>query len=170
MLTIVLGILIVLLIVFLFAYFTNMSSFLVATIAMWSIMGILYLGLFCPLSGYNDWRLVEETPLVSLSNSTATEGKGNLIYVSISAENVYSYRYKIESEIKTENAKTYKVDTKSEADGKITETEDIDCKLPSLRHYTRTYKKSIWTFGLGHDNLYDFYVPEGTICKDVKLK
>ena len=165
MLTIVLGILIVLLIVFLFTYFTNMSSFLVATIAMWSMMGILYLGLFCLLSGYNDWRLVEETPLVSLSNSTATEGKGNLIYVSISAENVYSYRYKIESEIKTENAKTYKVDTKSEADGKITETEDIDCKLPSLRHYTRTYKKSIWTFGLGHDNLYDFYVPEGTIAK-----
>ena len=138
MLTIVLGILIVLLIVFLFAYFTNMSLFLVATIAMWSMMGILYLGLFCPLSGYNDWRLVEETPLVSLSNSTATEGKGNLIYVSISAENVYSYRYKIESEIKTENAKTYKVDTKSEADVNYKIAKDNfnieDISTHSLRH------------------------------------
>ena len=144
--------------------------FFAATIGPFLLIATICLGLFCPLSGYNDWKLAEETPLVSLSNSTASEGKGNLIYVSISAENVYSYRYEIESEIKSENGKTYKVDTKSEKDGIITETEDSNCKTPTLRHYTRTYKKSIWTFGIGHDDLYDFYVPEGTITKESILK
>lgn len=66
----------------------------------------LVAGLHEPLSGYTDWEMVQETELVSLSDSTASGGVG-LVYVSLSANNAYTYRYEIDSEFGTETSKEY---------------------------------------------------------------
>lgn len=125
------------------------------------------LGLSFPVSGYNDWELIEETELVSLSNSTVSGSEG-LIYVSRSVDNVYTYRYEIDSEFGTNTSKEYTTKTVSE---NVEEIEDPNCKVAVIRKYTRTAKKTIWTFGLGCDETkYVFYVPEGTILKNVTLE
>lgn len=103
--------------------------------------------------------------------STNSEGSGPL-YVSISANNVYSYRYEIKSSLGTETSKEYEVKKLSEEDGKIIESEDENCKIPVLKVYSAKPKISKWTFGILGERKYSyvFYVPEGTIQKDVKLK
>ena len=108
-------------------------------------MSSLVIGLFYPAKGFTDWQLVKETELVTLSNSVASQGSGRMFYVSISADNVYSYRYEIESEFKTEGSKSYKVDT--------------------------VRKMSIWSFAfLSDETRYVFRVPKGTISREVALK
>ena len=54
--------------------------------------------------------------------------------------------------------------------GNVTEIEDPDCQKPVLLEYERTAKKSIWTFGVASETNYVFYVPEGTISKDITLQ
>lgn len=130
-----------------------------------SILIGIFVGIFVPVK-YGEWELVNETELVSLSNSTVTEG-GGVIYVSMSAENTYTYRYKISSEFGTETSTEYEVDTIS---GNVIESEDKNCEVPVLKEYVRKGKMTIWTFGLGREEKYVFYVPENTIAKDVKLK
>lgn len=130
-----------------------------------SVIAGVAIGLFYPVK-YGEWELVSETELVSLSNSTVTEG-GGAIYVSVSGENTYTYRYEITSEFGTETSKEYEVRTVSE---NVIESEDANCEVPVLRRYVRKGKVTIWTFGLGSETKYVFYVPEGTIQKDVKLK
>ena len=52
----------------------------------------------------------------------------------------------------------------------VEEIEDPNCTTPVIREYSQKAKRSIWTFALGQTNYkYNFYVPEGTISKDVKL-
>ena len=97
-------------------------------------MSSLVIRLFYPAKGFTDWQLVKETELVTLSNSVASQGSGRMFYVSISADNVYSYRYEIESEFKTEGSKSYKVDTVSgdnieeieEAEIDLMDDDDVD--------------------------------------------
>ena len=137
-----------------------------AVIGVLIIAASLAIGLFAPISGYKDWEFLKETELVSLSNSVASEG-GGLIYVSVSANNVYTYRYEIDSEFGTETSKEYETSTIS---NNVQEIEDSNCETPVLRTYTRKGKKSIWTFAIWSDEFeHVFYVPEGTISKEVKL-
>ena len=119
---------------------------------------------------HNEWELYNETPLVTLYNSTASKGYGGLFYVSVSADNVYTYRYEIDSEFGSKKSKSYIVATLNSNDKLVIETEDPECTKPVLQHYIRTNKKSIWTFGLERNDIYDFHVPEGSIIKDVTLK
>lgn len=129
------------------------------------VLGGIFIGIIVPVE-YHEWELKEETELVSLSNSTVTEG-GGIIYVSLSGENTYTYRYEISSEFGTETSTEYEVGTIS---NNVIESEDKNCEVPVLRTYVRKGKATIWTFGLGKEIKYVFYVPEGTIQKDVKLK
>ena len=115
---------------------------------------------------YGEWELANETELVSLSNDTIAEGGGGLIYVSISGENTYTYRYEISSEFGTETSKEYEIDTISR---NVIESEDANCEVPVLKEYVRKGKMTIWTLGLSQETQYVFYVPKGTIQKDVKL-
>ncbi len=134
------------------------------------ILGIagIAAGIFYPISGYNDSKLIKKIPLVSLSNSVTSEGSGSLLYVQVSAENVYSFRYEIESKFGTETSKEYTTDTLS---GNIIEVEDPNCTLPVLQMYKSKAKKTIWTFAIGSSEIsYVFYVPKGTISKGVNLK
>lgn len=92
-----------------------------------------------------------------------------MIYVSLSADNAYTYRYEIDSEFGTEMGKTYKTQTLVGKD--VEEVEDPNCEKAVVRVYQREGKRTIWTFALGmEETKYIFYVPEGTISKEVKLK
>lgn len=126
--------------------------------------GIL-IGIFMP-TDYKEWKLIKRTELVTLSNSTETQG-GGFLYVSVSGENVYTYRYEIDSEFGTDYSTEYEVDAIS---GKIIESEDPNCKIPELLEYERRGKATIWTFGVGGETKYVFHVPDGTISHEVKLK
>lgn len=130
----------------------------------------VFLGLCVPFSGYNDWKLIKETELVSLSNASASGGTG-FIYVSLSADNAYTYRFEVDSTFGTKSSKEYKTSTIINDYNEVIEIEDPACQKPMLMEYNRTAKKSIWTFGLLADETsYVFYVPEGTINKDIKLE
>ncbi len=113
--------------------------------------------------------MVESKELVSLSNSTVSEGRG-LLYVNVYGQNVYTYRYETNVEDNTDNVKDYITDTIS---GNIIEREDKNCKIPELIVERKSPKRTIWTLGLGWDNTlvrYTFHVPYGTISREVQLK
>ena len=137
-------------------------------LVMLALMGGIIVGLFYP-TGWNERELVSETKLVSLNNSTASEGHGSLLYVSVSAGNVYSYRYKVETELGTDTSNDYV--TRTLSGNNIIESEDINCKTPVLLKYETKSKITIWSFGFGETKTeYVFRVPEGTIKKVVELK
>lgn len=116
---------------------------------------------------YTDWEIVDEIELVSLSNSMQSGGTG-VIYISITSENVYWYRYQIDSEFGTETSKEY--DTKTLTGNNITEVEDKNCKKAVLRIYERKGIPTIWNMAVWNtETHYVFYVPEGTIQKEIKL-
>lgn len=132
------------------------------------VLGIA-IGVVIPVNGYTEWELTEETELVTLSNDLASGGTGGIFYVSLSADNAYTYRYEIDSEFSTETGKTYK--TKTLVGEDVEEVEDPDCEKAVVRVYEREGKKTLWTLALGtKETKYVFYVPEGTISKEVKLK
>lgn len=113
-----------------------------------------------------DWELHKQTQLVSLSNGLATQG-GGFMFVSVSAENAYSYRYEIDSRFGTETSKEYVVDVVS---GNVEEIEDINCETPVLLKYKNKLGISKWRIILpGEATKYVFYVPEGTISHEIKL-
>ena len=114
------------------------------------------IGGFSPISGYNEWELIEEMELISLSNDVDSKGNG-MIYVTLSADNVYTYRDEISSEIGTLTGKN------------VEEVEDPNCEVPVIRVYRKVAKATIWTYGLYSKTKYVFYVPEGTIYKEVNL-
>ena len=172
MLTIIIGIVLAVIIAFIgIAITVNTNSqnplTFCSLIALFVAIGAVVLGLSYPVSGYSEWELVSETELITLSNGMASGGTG-FIYVSLSAENAYTYRYEVDSEFGTETSKEYQTATLS--GGNVTEIEDPNCKIPVIRIYQRDAKRSIWTFGWFNTQYkYVFYVPEGTIYKEVKL-
>ena len=174
MLTIIIGIILAVAIVFI-AIRTNsedamnccnMIAVIVILVAIAIGSGINTVGSH-PVSGYTEWELINETELITLSNGMASGGTG-LIYVSLSADSTYTYRYEIDSEFGTETSKEYQTETLRGSN--VIEVEDPNCKTPVIRIYQREGKRSIWTFGLFNTQYkYVFYVPEGTIYKEVKL-
>ena len=116
-----------------------------------------------------DWECVKSTELVSLSNTVVSQG-GGLMYVSILAENVYTYRYEIDSPFGTDTSKEYIVDTIS---GNVEEIEDPKCEVPLLLKYRSKprVKIGLWNIiiSFGGETKYIFYVPEGTIQKEIQL-
>ena len=167
MLSIIIGVIIIGFLIFFSDTYIGEKTFVtIFTIVILVAFGI---GIFYPVKGYTDWELVNETKLVTLSNSVSSQGSGTMLYVSISADNVYSYRYEIDSEFKAEGAKSYKVDTISGSD--IEEIEDANCTEAKLQEYHRKGKLSIWSFALlGYETKYVFLVPEGTISREIALK
>ena len=142
------------------------SMVIVFLIGLTLVIGAIVAGVSSPLSGYKEWELIGETELISLSNDIASGGTG-MLYVSLSANNVYTYRYEINSEFGTETSREYMTTTLT--GGGVEEIEDPNCEVPLLRVYHREAKRTIWTFGVVGETKYVFYVPEGTIYKEVKL-
>lgn len=147
----------------------NIDLNLCAGVCTIGIIASIFTGIFFPTK-YGERELLSQTELVTLSNSTISKGNG-LLYVSISGENAYTYRYEVDTDLGTETSKNYITDTISSSDGYIIESEDPNCKTPVLLEYRTKSKMTIWSFGVGGDIMeYVFYVPEGTIQKEVKLK
>lgn len=122
-------------------------------------------GLFSTVSGYKEPELIKEIELVTLSNSTASVGKGTCLYVEVSASNVYSYRYEVPNTSEVEG-KMYEVATVS---GNVKEVETNTDKAV-LRIYKIKGKMSVWTFAIGRKKTsYVFVVPEGSISHSVVL-
>lgn len=134
------------------------SIFLIVPAIITSIS--LVIGIFFSSGNYTNWKLQNEIELVSLSNDV------KYIYVTRTNENVYSYRHKIDSEFGTSTSTNYRTDTVT---GNVEEIEDPNCKIPVLKIYKRTSKRSIWRFGTYDEEKYIFYVPEGTINKELNL-
>lgn len=169
MLSIIIGVVIIVVLIFLGTEWIDINSIVFSVIFTGVVIVAGVIGLFYPVKGYTDWQLVKETELVTLSNSVSSQGIGRMFYVSISADNVYSYRYEIESEFKTEGSKSYKVDTVS--GDNIEEIEEPNSSKAILQEYHRKGKMSIWSFAFFSDETrYVFRVPKGTISREVALK
>ncbi len=169
MLSIIIGIVIIIVLIFFGTEWIDINSIVFSVIFTGVVIVAGGIGLFYPIKGYTDWQLVKETELVTLSNSVASQGSGRMFYVSISADNVYSYRYEIESEFKTEGSKSYKVDTVS--GDNVEEIEEANSSKAILQEYHRKGKMSIWSFAfLSDETRYVFRVPKGTISREIALK
>lgn len=124
------------------------------------------IGLFLP-TGYKEPVLVNEIELISLNNELTSTGKGNWAYVSVTADNTYSYRYEVNDKYNLDG-KSYKIGTVSE---NVTEVETKECDKAVLQVYKVKPKITLVSFGLGASKTeYVFYVPEGTIQKEIVLK
>ena len=166
MLTIILGIVLAIILAFIFLLL-GADLDVASVIFVILVLGAIGMGVFLPISGYEEWELKQETELISLSNDVASGGNRR-VYVSLSADNVYTYRYEINSEFGTETSREYKTETLT-GNG-VEEIEDPNCEVPVIRVYQRTGKMSFWTFAVASaEYKYVFYVPEGSISKEVKL-
>lgn len=131
------------------------------------ILGI-FEGIFRPLSGYEEPQIDSTTKLVSLRDETISEGSRGLFYISISGNNSYIYYVEVDSPYASDSQKAYKSNTISSNNVTIIEDDNyIDAKLIT---YVRYGKKSFWTFAVDcKEYEYVFYVPTGTIVRDVSL-
>lgn len=125
----------------------------------------VFIALFVPVAGFNEPELVEEIELVSLNNSVVSEGRGGLFYVSVTAENVYSYRVEVPNTSEKEG-KMYELKT---VKGNVKELE-TDTAKAVLRVYKAKPKRWLWTFTIGaSETSYVFVVPYGSITHEIAL-
>ena len=126
----------------------------------------LVLGIFVPISGYEEQKMVSTTELVSLRDDVTTEG--GILYVSISSTNSYTYYVEVDSPHISESQKAYKSHTISS--NNVTIVEDDSYDSARLDTYVTCGKKSLWTFAaITEQYEYVFYVPTGTIARDASL-
>lgn len=137
-------------------------------VSIFLVFGIV-VGLVWPANEYTEPALKREVELVTLNNNISSQGSGGLFYVSVSANNVYSYRYEVEDKYNL-GGTSYETATLTD---NVTEVESKDCKKPVLKIYEKKPIKNMWiSFSLLDSTIkeYVFYVPEGTIQKEIKLK
>lgn len=145
----------------------NIATML-AILAIICVIGGFVAGITSPVSGYGKPQVVSTTELVSLKSDTISEGTGKLFYVSISGTNSYTYYVEVDSEYASNSQKAYSCNTIS--DSNVSIVEDDNCTDAKLVTYVRYGKKSFWTFAVGAKQYdYVFYVPTGTIARDVSL-
>lgn len=136
------------------------------TVAVSCIIVGLVTGIRVPVSGYGEPEEVSNTELVSLRDEVASEGIGSLLYVSILGTNSYTYYVEVDSTYASNFQKAYKSETISSSNVTIVEDDSYtDAKLVT---YVRNGKKSFWTFAArAKEYEYVFYVPAGTIARDM---
>ena len=173
--SILVGILIgILLIGIMFLYVVILDGNSIVTAAALFCLGILCaiggiaIGIFEPVSGYGEPQIVSTTELVSLRDANVSKGTGNLFYVSVSGTDSYTYYVEVDSTYASDSQRAYKGNTIS--DSNVTIVEDDSRTDAELVTYVRYGKKSFWTFAVGAKQYeYVFYVPTGTIVRDVSL-
>ena len=118
-------------------------------------------------NNYNEKTVVSTQPLIALSDEISSSG-GGLFYVSISADNTFTYYTEVETEYTTENSNSYVSKT---VPGSMTViVEEKNNTEPRLLVYKQTGKKSFWYFNVPPTiTEYVFYVPEGTIQRNITL-
>lgn len=164
----------ILLIGIIFAYTSRSSNpdasicIALAVIAIGSVFCGIGAGIREPVSGYEEPEVFSTTELVSLRTDTISEGMDKLFYVSISGTNSYTYYIEVDSTYASEAQKAYKSETISGKNVTIIEDDSsMDAKLVT---YVRRGKKSFWTFATRTEKYeYVFYVPTGTIARNVSI-
>lgn len=127
-----------------------------------------FAGITAPVNGYGEPEIVSTTELVSLKDETISEASGRLFYVSISGTNSYTYYVEIDSQYASNSQKAYKSNTISNSN--VTIIEDNNYTDAKLVTYVRYGKKTFWTFAAKTEQYeYVFYVPTGTIARNVSL-
>lgn len=128
----------------------------------------IVLGIFVPISGYEEQKMVSTTELVSLRDDVTAEGTNGILYVSISSTNSYTYYAEVDSPHISESQKAYKSYTISS--NNVTIVEDDSYDSARLDTYVTCGKKSFWTFAAKTEQYeYVFYVPTGTIARVASL-
>lgn len=128
----------------------------------------IVLGIFVPISGYEEPKMVSTTELVSLRDDVTAEGTNGILYVSISSTNSYTYYVEVDSPHISESQKAYKSYTISNKN--VTVVEDDSYDSARLDTYVTYGKKSFWTFAANTEQYeYVFYVPTGTIARVASL-
>lgn len=167
MFTIIIGMVVALVLLLLATEVVRNQNLCVALtfLALLTSVALIFIVLFVPVAGFNEPELVEEIELVSLNNSVASEGIGGLFYVSVTAENVYSYRVEVTNTSKKEG-KMYELKT---VKGNVKELE-TDTTKAVLRVYKAKPKRWLWTFAIGTNKTsYVFEVPYGSINHEITL-
>lgn len=165
MLTIIIGAVVALGLIFLGASQRDDSGAILFYATAVILVFSVFIVLFVPVAGFNEPELVEEIELVSLNNSVASEGRGGLFYVSVTAENVYSYRVEVPNTSEKEG-KMYELKT---VKGNVKELE-TDTAKAVLRVYKAKPKRWLWTFAIGaSETSYVFVVPYGSITHEIAL-
>lgn len=146
------------------SYDVTLSVFLAIILVIFGF----YIGITEPVSGYDEPQIASTTELISLRNETISEGTGRLFYVSVSGTNSYTYYVEVDSEYVSNSQKAYKSNTISDSNVTIVEGNNYtDAKLVT---YVRHGTKSFWTFAVGAKKYeYVFYVPPGTIVRDISI-
>ena len=142
------------------------------------LMGVLLFGLLIGLYGtiinaidweYEEGKKVEEFELVSLRDDVTSVSKGNRRYISIYAENSYTYYLEVELPESYGEGTPYKSYTISEKNVFIVE-DDKYIDNAKLVKYVRKPVENFWTSVVLVDKEeYVFYVPTGSIVKDISL-
>ena len=135
---------------------------------------ILLFGMYCLIIDVIPWKYeegqkVEEYELVSLRDEVSSVGEGNRRYISIYAENSYTYYLETEVPASYGEGTTYKAYTISGRNVFIMEDDKYidDAKLVK---YVLKPKNRFWSSGIVADKFeYVFYVPEGSIVKNISL-
>lgn len=118
-------------------------------------------------NNYNEKTVVLTEPLIALSDGVASSG-GGLFYVSVSANNMFTYYAEVESEYASENSSTYV--SKTVPGSMVVIVEEKNNTEPRLLVYEQTGKKSFWYFNTPRTIIeYVFYVPVGTIQRNMTL-
>ena len=131
------------------------------------ILAGLFISFYGNNDNYNEKTVVLTEPLIALSDGVASSG-GGLFYISISANNMFTYYTEVETEYTTEDTNSYVSKT---VPGSLTViVEEKNNTEPRLVVYEQTGKKSFWYFNTPPTvTEYVFYVPEGTIQRNMTL-
>ena len=131
------------------------------------LFGIVF-GIFMPVSGFEKPQEFSTIELVSLRDDAVSEGKGGLFYVSVTGTNSYTYYVEVDSPYASGSQKAY--ESKTVSSNSVTIIEDDSYAEAKLVTYVKDGKKSFWTFAAGAKEYeYIFYVPTGTIVRDISL-
>lgn len=170
MVTLIVGIIVSVAIVA-FLWYMDVKEGLSVLLAVLGILASILVPCFCPVGGWNEnLKLKNEYKLASLSNKTISDSEGMMFYVSLSSDNVYTYRYKLNDNSSIDkNGNNYKIAQLASRNKDITEIEQENCDTPKLVIYKKDPKFK-WIFTLkSAKTYYAFYVPKGSINKEIKL-
>jgi len=140
-------------------------------IAIILIFGLI-IGIYCAIIDSIDWKYeegqkVEEYELVSLREEITSVGEGTRKYVSIYAENSYTYYLEVELPASYGEGTPYESYTVSGENVFIME-DDAYINNAKLVKYVCKPKNRFWNSGIvSNKEEYVFYVPTGSIVKNI---
>jgi len=135
---------------------------------------IVFLGIFSGITGgllpdsFDEPEIHSITELVSLSDQTISAGRG-LFYISITGTNSYSFYVEVENTYGDSSSRAYRNQTITGKDVTIVENDEF--AEGKLVIYKFLPKKDFWSFRCWQVPKYEyvFYVPTGTITRDIQL-